>query len=272
MSVTIRKIGSKLAAAVLHPAYHTTGTCNVCTRPTIFVCDAAEDRWIRRCCWCRSTPKYRAIAHVIELETGRKIAKAVRECKIYELSTTSPIFRKLRGRRNYEASGYFSDLPFGEKITPHYWNQDIQRLTFPSESFDVVISSETMEHVRRPWQGFAEIHRVLKNSGIYVFTIPFRCDRLTRSRIDTTGAEDIFLLKKTYHHDPYCPQDSLVYTDFGADLPKLLRPLGFDTQLLPVQDMHRDIQDDLRPMNVFVARKMALPASLPVPQMSQRVS
>jgi SAM-dependent methyltransferase len=255
MSVTIRKLGSKLSVVLRHPAYHTTGFCNLCCRRTLFVCDMAEDRWIRRCCRCRSTPKYRAIAQVIESETGKTIADVVGERKIYELSTTSPIFRKLRGHQNYEASGYFSDLPFGEKVTPFYWNQDLQRLTFPSNSFDIIISSETMEHVRRPWQGFSEVHRVLRDGGFHVFTVPFRRDRMTRSRIDTTGAEDIVLMKKVYHQDPYRPQDSLLYTDFGADLPDLLHPIGFDTELIPVRSMQCDIQDDLRPVNVFVARK-----------------
>jgi len=252
---TVRKAASKLAVALLHPAYHATGFCNLCRRRTLFVCDVAADRWIRRCCRCRSTPKYRGIVHVIESETGERIAHFVRDHRIYELTTTSPIFRMLRGHPNYEASGYFSDLPFGEKLTSFYWNQDLQNLSFPSESFDVVISSETMEHVRQPWLGFSEVHRVLKSGGFYVFTVPFRPNRLTQPRVDTSGEEDVFLLEKVYHHDPYRPEDSLVYTDFGADLPDLLRPIGFDTQLVRVLSMQCDIHDDLRPVNVFVAHK-----------------
>ena len=255
MTVTIRKLGSKLAVALLHPGYHTTGFCNLCQRRTIFVTDVGTDRWIRRCCRCRSTPKYRAIVQVIESETGHQLTHLVREQKIYELSTTSPIFRKLRGHSNYEAAGYFSDRPFGTKMTDFYWNQDLHHLSFASDSFDIVISSETMEHVRRPWQGFSEIYRVLKPGGIYVFTVPFRIDRLTRSRVDTTGDDDVFLLEKIYHQDPYKPQDSLVYTDFGVDLPDLLRPVGFDTKVVPAFDRKSDIHDDLRPLNVFVARK-----------------
>lgn len=258
-ATTLRKISSKLAAAVLHPHYHAAGFCNVCLRRTLFVCDVAADRWIRRCCHCRSTPKYRAILQVIESETGKPISDFIENRKIYELSTTSPIFRKLRGHRNYEASGYFSDLPFGEKVTPSYWNQDLQRLTFESESFDVAVSSETMEHVRRPWDGFAEVHRVLKPGGFYVFTVPYRRDRMTRPRVDTSGTQDVLLLPKVYHQDPYRPQDSLLYTDFGADLPDLLRPIGFETQLLPVLNMRCDIHDDLRPVNVFIARKPSFP-------------
>jgi SAM-dependent methyltransferase len=161
----------------------------------------------------------------------------------------------LRGHRNYEASGYFSDKPFGQKISPFYSNQDLQNLTFPSESFDAVISSETMEHVRRPWQGFAQVYRVLKPGGFYIFTIPFRDDRLTQPRVDTAGKQDVFLLNKMYHQDPYRPKDSLVYTDFGADLPELLWPIGFHTKLIRVLDKRSDIQDDLRPIVVFVARK-----------------
>jgi SAM-dependent methyltransferase len=196
---------------------------------------------------------------VIESEMGRPITPYIDTCRIYELSTTSPIFRRFRGHPNYEASGYFSDQPFGKKIDASYWNQDLQRLSFEAESFDVVISSETMEHVRRPWQGFREVHRVLKQGGCYVFTVPFRNDRLTRPRVDTTGDHDVFLMEKVYHQDPYRTEDSLVYTEFGADLPQLLRPIGFDTELVPVLDMKCDIQDDLRPMSVFVARKRSSP-------------
>lgn len=255
-AATIRKIGNKIADAVLHPTYHTIAWCNLCRRRTLFVCDLAADRWIRRCCSCRSTPKYRAIVQVIESEAGQQVSQYIRDHKIYELSTTSPIFLKLRGHTNYEASGYFSDRPFGEKITSFYWNQDLQKLSFPSESFDVVISSETMEHVRRPWQGFSEVYRVLKAGGFYVFTIPYRDDRFTRSRVDTSGEEDKCLMEKIYHQDPYRPEDSLVYTDFGVDLPERLRPIGFKTERLSVLNMESDIHDDLRPVNVFIARKL----------------
>jgi SAM-dependent methyltransferase len=255
MSAIVQKLGSKLAVALLHPHYHATGTCNLCRRRTVFVCDVAADRWIRRCCLCRSTPKYRAIVHVIESETGQTITQFVEQRTIYELSTTSPIFRKLHGNTNYQASGYFSDQPFGKKLHSLYWNQDLQRLTFPSNCFDLVISSETMEHVRRPWDGFAEVHRVLKPDGFYVFTVPYRDDRVTRPRVDTAGAEDVFLLKKVYHQDPYRPQDSLVYTDFGADLTDLLKPIGFDSRKVSVLNRDCDIHDDLRPVTVFVAYK-----------------
>jgi SAM-dependent methyltransferase len=266
MSPTLRKLGRKLAGAAFHPGYHASGSCNICNRRTLFICDEVVDRWIRRCCWCRSTPKYRAIVKAIEAKTGARVQHYINKHKIYELSTTSPIFRLLHGHRNYEASGYFSDRPFGEKLSPFYWNQDLQNLTFPSESFDVVISSETMEHVRRPWQGFAEIRRVLKPGGFYFFTIPFRSDRLTQARVDTSGEQDVFTMEKMYHQDPYRAEDSLVYTDFGADLPELLAPIGFDAEPILIKDECSDIHDDLRPVRVFVAQKRLASPEIAVSQ------
>jgi len=174
---------------------------------------------------------------------------------VYELTAASPIYRCFRTHRGYQSGAYMSDRPFGIEIRPRVWNQDVQRLTFPDTSFDVVISSETMEHVRKPWIGFAEIHRVLKPGGVHCFTIPYRKDRLTRSRVDTSGAEDVYVLPKAYHQDPFCPADSLVYSEFGSDLVELLQPLGFETMEHLVLDRASDIQDDLGAMRVFLSVK-----------------
>ena len=45
----------------------------------------------------------------------------------------------------------------------------------------------------------------------------------------TCGPDDKFLVPPVYHGSPVDPQGSLVYTDFGMDLPENLRELGFET-------------------------------------------
>jgi 2-polyprenyl-3-methyl-5-hydroxy-6-metoxy-1,4-benzoquinol methylase len=50
--------------------------------------------------------------------------------------------------------------------------QDIQALTFPSASFDTVISCETVEHVERPAEAIAELGRVLAPGGVLLLTTP----------------------------------------------------------------------------------------------------
>jgi SAM-dependent methyltransferase len=45
-------------------------------------------------------------------------------------------------------------------------------LPFPDDSFDVVISANVLEHVEDPERVFAEIHRVLRPAGAFVFQTP----------------------------------------------------------------------------------------------------
>ena len=243
-----------------HPHYHRwdlwRGGCNICQRPTIFLCIRPEDRWIRYCLWCRSTPKYRALYRVLTNHLGPDLRVLLDGgARVYELTGASPISRRCSNYPGYACSVHWSDKPFGVEMRPRVWNQDLQRLTFPDSSFDVVISSETMEHVRRPWIGFGEIQRVLKTGGVHCFTIPYSPGRSTRSRVDTSGATDVHILPKVYHEDPHCRTDSLVFTDFGNDLPRLLRPIGFETQEHLILDDASDTRDDLRPMRVFLSVK-----------------
>jgi ubiquinone/menaquinone biosynthesis C-methylase UbiE len=49
---------------------------------------------------------------------------------------------------------------------------DIQELPFADESFDVVISQETLEHVPNPWRGLSELVRVTRVGGTLIITTP----------------------------------------------------------------------------------------------------
>jgi ubiquinone/menaquinone biosynthesis C-methylase UbiE len=50
---------------------------------------------------------------------------------------------------------------------------DVQRLPYESESFDVVISDQVIEHVQNPWNGVQKSYRVLKKGGIAIHTTSF---------------------------------------------------------------------------------------------------
>lgn len=51
---------------------------------------------------------------------------------------------------------------------------DVQHLPFPDESFDVVLSTEVIEHVRAPAVAVRELGRVLRPGGTLVVTTPNR--------------------------------------------------------------------------------------------------
>ncbi len=51
---------------------------------------------------------------------------------------------------------------------------DLHKIDLPDEVAGTVISLDTLEHVERPWEALAEIHRILKPNGIAVLTSVMR--------------------------------------------------------------------------------------------------
>ena len=77
----------------------------------------------------------------------------------------------------------------------------------------------------------AEIRRILKPGGMHVWTVPIGLPppAETRARVDTSGREDRMLLEPIYHGSG-SDGLSLVYTDFGRDIGRLLAGIGLPTQ------------------------------------------
>jgi SAM-dependent methyltransferase len=86
---------------------------------------------------------------------------------------------------------------------------DMQRMTFPDSSIDVIIHSDTLEHVPDSKAALEESRRVLKPGGHLFYTVPIVIGRLTRSRRG---------LPPSYHGKPGVNRDDcVVQTEYGAD-------------------------------------------------------
>ena len=90
-----------------------------------------------------------------------------------------------------------------------YPEVDMHALPYDDHSFNVVIHSDTLEHIRNPVHALTECCRVLKPEGALCFTVPVLVGRLSRSRDG---------LSPSYHGNPETPlEDFVVHTEFGAD-------------------------------------------------------
>ena len=153
---------------------------------------------------------------------------AFRRLAVYECGVPSHFKPYLSDLQDYVESTFWPDVEPGE-MRNGVRCEDLMRLTFPVESFDLVITSDVFEHVRRPYVGFAEVWRVLRPGGAHVFSIPvvFPMRPQTVARVDVSGPEDVHLLEPRFHSGKH-----LVYNDFGADLMDRLDVLGFETDVL----------------------------------------
>lgn len=108
---------------------------------------------------------------------------------------------------------------FPGHLLVEYPEYDMLDLTFESASFDMVVHSDTLEHVPDPVRGLSECRRVLKPNGACIFTTPIVVDRLTRQRDG---------LENSYHGDRKLKSpDQKVYTEFGVDYWQYVVKAGF---------------------------------------------
>lgn len=111
----------------------------------------------------------------------------------------------------------FSRMPSHKLV--EYPEFDMQCLALESDTFDLVVHSDTLEHVPDPVQGLSECQRVLRQGGKCIFTVPIIVDRLTRSREG---------LRASFHGDSGIEaEDQRVYSEFGCDLWKDVLRAGF---------------------------------------------
>jgi len=86
---------------------------------------------------------------------------------------------------------------------------DMQHLEFPDRSIDLIIHSDTLEHVPDSKAALAECHRVLINGGHLFYTVPIVVGRLTKTRHG---------LPPSYHGTSVTNRnDFAVQTEYGAD-------------------------------------------------------
>jgi len=98
---------------------------------------------------------------------------------------------------------------------------DIQNLNLQDQNWDVVLHSDTLEHIPDYKKALGECYRILKPSGKLIFTTPIIVNRLSKSRQG---------LELSYHGSPHENlTEMLVHWEFGLDLWADLAQVGFES-------------------------------------------
>lgn len=192
------------------------------------------------CKSCGSTNRQRTLAHALISVLHRQfacegsaldgLARRAGKVEVWDTDAFGPIGARLGSVANVTRSKYLPQLPFGVETEPGVYNIDLQQASFPSNRFDVILTSDVMEHVRDDRRAHAEIFRCLRPGGAYLFTVPYTEDRArTLHLVDTASVEDVFLEPPHYHGDPISGK-ILAYRIYGRDLIGRLEEAGFEAR------------------------------------------
>lgn len=171
------------------------------------------DRQQGECCTgCGSNLRSIALANALRAHLGTQmflrdiasspVGASLSILEINEAGTLSPLLKT------------FNHYVFGS-----YPEVDIHAMPYGDGHFDVVIHSDTLEHVKNPVHALRECRRVLKPDGALCFTVPTIVGRMSRSRDG---------LPKSFHGDSRTAADDFaVQTEFGADAWTYIMDAGF---------------------------------------------
>jgi hypothetical protein len=180
-------------------------------------------------CWaCGAKLRARRLARVLleryPVSEPPRPARSVRDwarspetqaLRIAEINRIEGLHEALRGLPGLAYSEYLEGVPSGTVLNGVRC-ESLAKLSYANESLDLVLTSETLEHVPDLEIALAEIRRVLRPGGRHLFTVPLlpgvprtyrRTDRICHPGGDTGYP---------------------VVTEFGADLPEILHRAGFD--------------------------------------------
>ena len=225
------------------------GTCRICGCDQVFTRQKLAIRETYPCTNCKASLREREHALAILDTYANCKASSIRdlastddfnELKIFEPGTAGMLRKFICHLPHYQQSVYMpeKESQVFKPNTSNIQHQDLEALTFEDNEFDLVITSDIMEHVRNPWIAFTEIHRVLKPGGHHIFTIPLQkpmpISTTPRVELGDNPEDDIYVLPKRYHGDGRGGK-SIVYNDFGSDIVERLCSIGFNTKLIPSQ-------------------------------------
>ena len=210
------------------------------------------------CSYCKSN--FRTRCHVLAILKSLGFSKTNKfytylkknqSFKVYETADFW-VFRnkKFNDLNNYIVSEYHPDLAWGEELN-RVRNENLEKLTFKNNSFDLIISSEVLEHVTDLSKALKEINRVLKPKAFYIFTAPVdnSLDKTRQRAYKTKTGKIKHLLPVVFHGDDISSR-VLAYRDFGTDIIKIIEKYGFKC----IEDKY--YQDNKYLFSVYLCQKI----------------
>lgn len=149
--------------------------------------------------------------------------------KIYSPEAVTKLALRLRGRYPMFYGSEFTTNEQTRKTMFPIPQEDLTGLSFPSATFDFVMTNEVLEHVPSLDEALGEMARVLVPGGMHIGTHPFlfmREEGERKAKLLADG-EIEYITKPEYHGDPFNSGGSLVFELPGWDILERAKKAGF---------------------------------------------
>jgi len=176
-------------------------------------------------------------ARGVHAETIDELAGRIpADLRILDTDAHSRIARRLRDHPGLTRSLYLPGKVNGEMLDDERMlNVDLEQMPFDDGTFDVVITSEVMEHVRHVDTAHREIARCLTADGIYLFTVPYDAGLASTWVLIDPETDEELVSPPHIHGDPMIREAGIkAYRVFGRDIVDDLAGAGLRAAFSPV--------------------------------------
>jgi hypothetical protein len=157
---------------------------------------------------------------------------------ILDTDSFSSINRVLRKLPGYTHSQFRPDLRNGEALIDGSVNVNLVDMPFKENSFDVILTSDVMEHVAEDEVAHREIFRCLAPRGTYVFTVPYDPCLMGNRKLTqrSINGRPRFVLDRHIHGDPHASSGIIAHRIYGQQLLNDLRDIGYEVFFKEIED------------------------------------
>lgn len=165
----------------------------------------------------------------------------LRSAAVYMTEQTTNLYACVRHiNPGVIGSEYLGDSIAAGSIQNGVRHEDLHNLSLASESLDLAICLDVLEHVNDPVRACEELNRTLKPGGLAIVTFPFFADReKTTRRADVSDRGEIrHLLPPEYHGNPL-GGGALVFTELSWDFLDACRGRGLQADMIHYWSLYR---------------------------------
>jgi SAM-dependent methyltransferase len=148
--------------------------------------------------------------------------------KVLHFSPEEKVYHYLAGKAEIITADLEPD--FYKNIDSKSLQEDLTKLSFAANSFDVVIANHVLEHIPDDRRAMKEIYRVLKPPGIALLQVPF-------STIISTTIEEPGMNNSRRQSELFGQKDHVRIYSLN-DYISRLRETGFLVEYIPYESLH----------------------------------